>query len=116
MEFKHEFPDFERRKGESSRLLARYPGKIPVIVEPVKNDPVLELGHNKFLVPTHYSFHELLFQVRKRFNVPAMTAVYVLVGNQQMPTMARILKDIYSEYADPDGFLYIQCSTEQVWG
>ena len=43
VDFKRQHP-FEKRKEESTRIMAKYPDKLPLIVERVKNSDIEEIN------------------------------------------------------------------------
>jgi GABA(A) receptor-associated protein len=56
-----------------------------------------------------------VYVIRKRLKLPAEKAIFLFVGRVIPPTAA-MLNSIYEQYKDPDGFLYISYSDENVFG
>ena len=113
MELKTALPSLADRTAEATKVLQAHPTKIPVIIEPRASANVLQ--QTRFLVPRYYTFHELLFHLRKRMQLKPMSALYITVGNQ-IPRMDTKLEELYAEFKDADGFLYVKYSTEALLG
>lgn len=117
MDFKKEIPDLKERQSEFERIINNHPNKIPVIVQPAKNSKnTLKITQNKFLVPKMFTFHEFLFQVRKRLGLQSHESLYVVVAGYHFPSLDRTMSSVYLDYKDEDGFLYVNFSSEAVWG
>ena len=112
--FKENF-SFEKRKNEATKVLNKYPGKIPVVV--TSRDSSLKLDKNKYLVPRELTSAQFLFVIRKRIvnGFHPEKALFISVCNQIVP--GRIcMFDIYEQYKDPDLFLYINVFEENTFG
>ncbi|CAG9324599.1 unnamed protein product [Blepharisma stoltei] len=117
MAFKEELPQFEARRLEANHLLETHPTKLPVIVEPIlskKNS--YGAIQNRFLVPQSYTFHEFIFHLRRRLELDRTDALYVLISKKHLPVLDRNMISIYEEFQDPDGFLYVNYSSEAILG
>ncbi len=102
---------FEERKEESTRILAKYMDRIPLIVEKVsKND--MDIDKKKFLVPNDFSVGQLMYVLRRRINLTPEKAMFIFIGNT-IPNVSMSMNDIYANYRDEDGFLYLNYSTEE---
>ncbi len=108
--------DFETRSSESRRIRSRYPDRIPIIMEKHKSAHNLaSMSQTKFLVPESITVSELLYILRKRIKLESQEALFLFI-NETMPNSSDIIKTIYSQYANEDGFLYITYSTENTFG
>ena len=105
----------EQRAFESSRIRAKYPDRIPVIVEKSPKSDVPELDKKKYLVPSDLTVGQFVYVIRKRVKLSAEKAIFVFVNNALPPT-ASLMSTIYEENKDEDGFLYIQYSGENTFG
>lgn len=116
MRFKNEF-SFERRRDESTRVLNRYPDRVPIICE--KNRTASkgcpEIDKKKYLVPRDLNMGQFLYVVRKRLKLDPEKAVFLFVGNSLPPSSATI-NQIYNYNKDQDGFLYVTYALENVFG
>lgn len=115
MRFKDAHP-LERRAAEAARIKERYPGRIPVIVEPAaRAADVPPIDKSKFLVPGNMTVGQFLYTLRKRLALPAEKALFLFVGST-LPTTATLISQLYEEHADGDGFLYLSYSGESTFG
>lgn len=106
----------EERIEESTSVLKKYPNRIPVIVE--KSDKCKELkdiDKNKYLVPDDLTFGQFIFVVRKRLKLSADKSLFLFVNNTLIPSM-NLMKQVYEQNADKDGFLYILYTSENTFG
>ena len=106
--------DFEHRKEESDRIRAKYPERIPVIVEPYDHN-VPMIDRKKFLVPDDLSFANFMYVIRKRVKLDTNTSLYLFV-NDKLMNSGSFLSSIYDKHKDEDGFLYVVYSTEATFG
>ena len=113
-EFKSKYT-FEQRQDEASRILNKYPDRVPVIVEMYRNGSTPSLDRNRFLVPADLTMGQLTYIIRKRIKLPSEQALYTFVGNSFMNAQFTI-GDVYEKNKDLDGFLYIVASVENVFG
>ena len=107
---------FDRRRAESLNIMTKYPDKIPIIVQVgrgAKDVPLLD--KNKFLAPKNMTMAQFLYTVRRRINLPAEKALFIFCGDA-LPTTATQIMDLYHNYADPDGFLYMTYTSESTFG
>lgn len=107
---------FEERCTESRRIIEKFPGRIPVIVERSSRDnAVPRLDKEKFLVPCDLTTAQFVYIIRKRLSLPSEMALFLFI-NGVLPTTGTLLKELYSIYKDRDGFLYAQYSGENTFG
>jgi GABA(A) receptor-associated protein len=114
MRFQQEYT-FTQRKEQSERILSKYPERIPVICEKSNRSKILELDKKKYLVPGDFTCGQFVYIIRKRLSLPAEKAIFLYIGNC-IPPSASCLLDVYNQYKDQDGFLYIQYNEENVFG
>ena len=112
--FKDKYSYLER-KTESNRILKKYPYKIPIICEKIKSENILNIKKNKFLVSRDLISGQFIFIIRKLININQETALFLFISNN-IPPCSAYISDIYEEYKEPDGFLYISFSTENTFG
>ena len=111
--FKERFP-YENRVKESSRIMKKYPNRIPIIVERDGTD-VPDVDKHKYLVPCDLSISQFIYVIRKRINLESEKAIYLFINNTLPPSSA-LLSQIYEKHADEDGFLYTIYSGENAFG
>ncbi|GMI91469.1 AUTOPHAGY-RELATED 8A, AUTOPHAGY 8A [Hibiscus trionum] len=112
--FKLEHP-LERRQDEVARIRAKYPDRIPVIIEKAENSDVPDIDKKKYLVPADLTVGQFVYVVRKRIKLSAEKAIFVFVKNTLPPTAA-LISALYEENKDEDGFLYMTYSGENTFG
>lgn len=115
MKFKSQYT-FEVRSEESSRIMSKYSDKLPVICEKSKNSSdIPNIDKIKYLVPMDLTVSQFLYVIRNRMKLSAEKAIFLFVGGT-IPTNSALISQIYSQYKDPDGFLYLTYSGENVFG
>jgi len=107
---------FDKRLAEARAVIQKYPDKLPVIVEPAtgKTDIPL-LDKKKFLVPNQLSIGQFMYVLRKRLVLPSDKALFLFVNNS-LPTSSTYIAELYRQYADSDGFLYMTYCGESTFG
>jgi GABA(A) receptor-associated protein len=107
---------FAIRKAESEKIIHKYDGRIPIIVERENTCKVLpEINKNKFLVPSDLTVQQFHYVIRRRLELSANDAIYIFCGDSILSSSAS-LTSIYEKYRDQDGFLYIFYSGENTFG
>jgi GABA(A) receptor-associated protein len=106
---------FEERRRESDRIMSQYPDKCCVVVGKCDNSDVNDIDRHKFLVPGDLSIGQFMFVIRKRIRLAPEKSIFVFVDNL-LPPMSALVRQIYSDYKDKDGFLYLCYATESTFG
>lgn len=107
--------DFEKRKSESARIRAKYPGRVPVIVEKAGRSDIPNVDKNKYLVPSDLTLGQFTYVIRKRLDLSAEKAIFLFIDSV-LPTTGALMSTLYEEKKDEDGFLYITYSGENTFG
>lgn len=110
--FKKNFSE-EKRINESSRILVKYPDRIPIIVE--TQDADFKLDKKKYLVPHDITVSQFIYVIRKRVKINSEKALFLFINNT-LPPSASLIGHVYKENKDPDGFLYIVATSENTFG
>ena len=120
--FKKEF-SLDQRISESNRILAKYPDRVPVIIE--CNDKELSslIKKKKFLVPRDISVSYLLGIIRGRVSIPSNKALFIFHDSRMLSSLS-IIGEIYEQdreykFNSPeqyDKFLYINIAYESTFG
>ena len=106
---------FEKRKEESEKICEKYKDRIPIIVLKHKSCELPTIDKHKYLVPQDMSFSQFIFVIRKRIKLDSTKTIFITINNGLIPGN-RSLSEIYSEYKDEDGFLYIVYTNENTFG
>jgi len=113
--FKQEF-SFEYRLNESNRVLNKYPDRKPIICEKFGSQKDLpDIDKKKYLVPDELTIGQFIYVIRKRIHLNPEAALFLFVNNKIVSSSC-LISQLYHNEKDPDGFLYIQYSKENVFG
>ena len=112
--FKNEFT-FEKRLEESTKIREKHSERIPIIVTKAKNCKLKEMDKYKFLAPYDLTLGQFLVVIRKRIQLDTSEALFVFVSDTLINT-SQSIGNIYDEYKDKDGFLYMTYCNENVFG
>lgn len=129
LSFKKRFA-VEARLRESTRIRKNYPDKTPIICESVaiaegtwKLPSLLSTEDNvktKYIVPNTLTSAEFINILRKKLKITPDVAIclYVCIpgGSTTITSGLREMRDLYDEYADPDGMLYFMYGAENTFG
>jgi len=109
---------FEQRNKEAEKMIQKYPGRCPIICEKVTNstDPLPQIDKTKYLVPRGLTFGQMVFVIRKRLNLNPEIAIFIFVNNNQLPPSSFLIEQVYEQYKDADGFLYMTYAGENTFG
>lgn len=113
-QFKEEFT-FEQRKAEATNIRVKYPDRASVIIEKLAGSNIDDLDKRKFLVPSDLTIGQLIWIIRKRIKLPSEKALHIYV-HRTIPSSSITVGEVYEEYKDEDGFLYMFYSGENTFG
>ena len=117
--FKDSFKDlhpFEKRKNDAKQIKSIYPNRIPIICE--KNNysrNIPDIDKKKYLIPNNLTLGEFVSVIRKRIKLEPGVALYFFI-NGFIFSNSHFVSNLYAEYKDEDGFLYIYYATENTFG
>tara|TARA_B110000259_G_scaffold184493_1_gene231674 strand:- start:4934 stop:5284 length:351 start_codon:yes stop_codon:yes gene_type:complete len=106
---------FNKRISESKKIIDKYPTKIPIIVEKQNNARVPDIDKHKYLVPCDLTMGQFIYVIRRRLKLEPEKSIFIFINNVLPPTSA-FIQQIYDDYKDDDGFLYITYSSDNVFG
>ena len=101
---------------DASYLVNKYPGKIPVIITKKVHDPLDDLDKNKYLLPKDVVFWQFLCILRKRLQVPANKALFVLSNHGRLISNSSLVSVIYESEKSSDGYLRLVYASENAFG
>ncbi|KAM9613171.1 microtubule-associated protein 1 light chain 3 gamma-like [Trichechus inunguis] len=105
------------RREEVAGIRAKFPSKIPVIVERCPREKLLPaLDKTKFLVPQELTMTQFLGLLRSRMVLRATEAFYLLVNNKSLASMSVTMAEVYRDYKDEDGFVYMTYASQEMFG
>jgi len=108
--------NFNERLRETTRILNKYPERIPIICE--KNPKCVNLTKvckEKYLVFPDLTCGQFMYIIRRSLALPAEKAIFMMI-NSIIPSNTDIMYELYEKHKDRDGFLYITYSSENVFG
>ena len=108
--------DLEARKQKSKEIILTYPNHIPIIIESDPKLNVKKLSKTKYLFSDDQSIDIITPFLTKDLELPSEQAIFFTINGKYSIPSNIMLRDIYEKYKDEDGFLYIVCSPESVWG
>jgi GABA(A) receptor-associated protein len=108
---------FHNRQAESLRMLNKYPDRVPVICQrnPRADKECPYIDKNKYLIPMDLTLGQFIYVIRKRMQLPSEKALFIFVDGNILSNSSMI-SQVYQEYQDEDGFLYISYNTENTFG
>jgi GABA(A) receptor-associated protein len=96
--------------------MERYPDRIPVICEKAQSSKIEDIDKNKFLVPNDLLVHHFNYIIRKRIKLRENDSLYLFVNGKYLLKGDSLLKKVYEQRKDPDGFLYVIFTNETTLG
>merc|ERR1712022_102775 len=77
---------------------------------------IAEIDRKKYLVPQELTVGQFVYVVRKRLRLAPEKAIFIFVDGHLPSTGAALMSQMYKDYKDQDGFLYITYSGENTFG
>ena len=109
--------DLDTRKRESERICIKYPERYPIIVEKSKFcKKKITLTKKKYLAPKDLTIGEFIYVIRKRVVLKPEEAIYLFINDNNLISPNKLLSEIFNQFVDEDGFLYINYATENTFG
>ena len=106
----------EKRREEALRLLKKYEGKYPVILQLDRNSRIEPMQHQKLIVDGEMTVGQLLFTIRKRIKLDATKALYLFFNNELVNSGITMKEIYYTYHSRLDDMLYATYSTESTFG
>ncbi len=97
-----------------SKILKKYPDKVPVIFVPSNGVPVID--KRKFIIPRDILVSQLLFIIRQKIKLEPEKGMYIFFGKNNLVSSNTILSEVYDKYKEKDGVLYATYSSENTFG
>tara|TARA_A100001015_G_scaffold312278_1_gene417155 strand:- start:63 stop:413 length:351 start_codon:yes stop_codon:yes gene_type:complete len=107
--------NFDKRLNESKLITEKYPDKVPIIVERLKNSDIPDIDKKKYLVPKDLTTGQFIYVIRRRIKLEKEKAIFLFIKDILPPTSATI-EQLYEDNKDDDGFLYVVYSGENAFG
>ena len=107
---------FKVRREEADRVLAKYPDRVPIIVEKDPSSTVVDIDKHKYLVPQHLTMGQFLHIIRKRTKIPPAQAIFMFINGNTLPISAESVGDVYERHKGEDNYLRMTYSGENTFG
>lgn len=108
--------DHLERIKKSQLILEKYPDRVPLIIQPSKNDRTsYPIDKSKYITPRDLTLLQLQQIIRKRIHFPSEKALFMFINNKMFP-ITSLIGPIYDENKDSDGFLYVTYCQENTFG
>ena len=98
---------------ESENIMSKYPNRIPIIC--INLQKINNFKIKKLLVSNNFTIGQLIYILRKSIKLQKDVALFLFIQNN-IPSNTSNIYDIYNEYKNNDGFLYIHYSIENTFG
>ena len=108
--------DYLERLKKSQTILEKYPDRVPLIIQPSKNDrDSYPIDKSKYITPRDLTLMQLQQIIRKRVRFPAEKALFMFINNKIYP-ITSLIGSVYDTNKDADGFLYVTYCQESTFG
>jgi GABA(A) receptor-associated protein len=108
--------DYLERVKKSQIILEKYPDRVPLIIQPSKNDrDSYPIDKSKYITPRDLTLLQLQQIIRKRVKFPAEKALFMFINNKIYP-ITSVVGTIYDTHKNADGFLYVTYCQESTFG
>jgi len=108
---------FLKRREEATRILEKFPERIPIIVE---KDPrckdIPDIDRKKYLVPNNLTMGNFMYVIRQRIKLTPEKSLYLFVDETNMVPSGQLISAVYDDFASSDKFLYIMYAGESTFG
>ena len=113
--FKYRY-SFKERKNDCTRILLKYPDRIPILCEkyPYSNSAP-DIDKHKYLVGYDLTLGQFMSVIRKRMSLRPEIGLYIFV-NGVIYSNSSLIRHLYMDFKDNDGFLYIEYDIENTFG
>ena len=106
---------FESRLTESTKVIIKYPDRVPIIVENDQNILHNEQFKNKYLVPRDMTITQFMYTLRRKITIGQEHGLYMFISGM-IPSSNSLIGNLYEEYKDKDKYLYIILKMENTFG
>jgi len=101
-------------KNYSSKILSKYPDKVPVIFNTSSGAPPLD--KRKFIMPRDLQVSQLIYIIRQKVKLQPEKGLFLFFGKNNMVSTNMLLSEVYENFKDSDGILYATYSIENTFG
>lgn len=106
--------DFNTRYNQCYNIIQKYPDRIPIILEHkpssqsyTQNNTEQYINLKKtYLVPKHVTIGQFVYIIKKKLDMRTDESLFFSI-HDTLPEITATLHEIYEQYKDNDGYLYI---------
>ncbi|CAG9315659.1 unnamed protein product [Blepharisma stoltei] len=106
----------DERKHETEKIQSRWPEKIPIILEKDSRCTLEALPKSKFLCSNDFTVQQFTASIRKKLNLDKSAGVFIFIGGKELLSGEALMREVYQQKKDEDGFLYMLYSEHEVLG
>lgn len=81
-----------------------------------KSKELPEINKKKFLCPGDITVGQFQYIIRKRFAIQSNENLFLIIAGKYLAPTSSLLSQVYEDYHDDDGFLYITYAAENTFG
>ena len=100
------------RQHQSNKWLNRYNDSIPTLCSYLN----FNLTMYKYLIPSSFTVGQFLHTIRKKLDMKKTEAMYMYTESHILLSTGSLMKVVYDEHKNQDGFLYIIIALENTFG
>lgn len=116
MSSKFKLKPFDKRFKESTYMMNKHSNSVCCIIDKLENcKNINELKKNKFIIPKDLLISQLIYIIKKRIVIDSRMSVFIYINNI-IPMSNLKIGEVYKNYKDDDGFLYIKYAIENTFG
>ena len=98
----------------SEDILKLHKNKVPIIID-TSHSPCIQLEKSKYIVPRDISVQQFHCIINKYIHTNKKQSLILFINNI-LPVSSESIGNIYNEFKDKDGFLYITLRKENTFG
>ena len=106
----------EKRLEMSNKILKKYNDRIPVYLSRCKKCLLDDVDNHKYICPNILTLGQFMFTIKKKLKLKPEEALYLLINEKNILPSNIEMINIYKDYKDDDGFLYISYCSENTFG
>ena len=107
----------EERKEKLDKLISKNPNKIPIIFEKhMESKLKIDNEDAKFISTKNIKLAEFTKQLRDMWKLKEDTSLFFSCGNKMMLKPDVFIGDLYEQFKEKDGYLYIQYREVESFG
>ena len=106
----------EKRQQEAQRIMCKYPDKIAIIVEKKESSDLPDLDKKKYLTPDDITVGQFIYVIRKRIKMNPEKSMFCFTNKGTIPPSSSLMRQVYVDNQDDDGFLYFTIDSENTFG